>query len=194
MSSSIPCNLDELSPGTFLFINEDSQWKLFLILRKNNETELKELNISHIEKLDIELANLPKDKIPEDYLENDIKNIVRLIPLHPIDSYDDISGKEDFFQCLTSAQVTRMVNHYPQRIKVAWYDYPEGIPFFGSLREAWVNRVEADILLGKLNRNEIENINDKSKKDKILPVNKGLLKQKRSPKIVSDPSSTFFNS
>jgi hypothetical protein len=164
MASSIPSELDDLKAGTFLFIKEAQCWRLLLAFKKNEKVKLKELNIAHTTGLEAELSKLPSNKLPENYSETDIKNIVHLMPLHPIDGYDDISGKADYFQCLTSAQVTQMVNNFPNGVRVDWYDFHAGIPFFASIKEVWASKVEADILVGKVKRDEKPSLPTKTSK------------------------------
>ncbi len=148
MLSSIPSTLDEFTAGTFLFSRTEMSWKLSLLLIKNKKPELKEINISQINDLEDALSQLPKDKMPEQYTESDIKNIARLIPLYPIDSYEDISGETDFFQCLTSAQITYLMANAPHRVPIL----PENFP--ASINDVWASSVEVDIFLGKIKREE----------------------------------------
>jgi hypothetical protein len=157
MVSSIPDRLSELEVGTFLLVKTEEHWKLSLLIIENEIAELKEINITHIHGLEDALSKLPKNKIPEHHSENNIKNIARLIPLYPIGSYQDVSGETDFFQCLTSAQVTFLMAHWPHRVHI--------LPSFSaSIHDVWVSSVEADILLGKAKR---VSINDSVKLLKI---------------------------
>ena len=64
MVSSIPNVLDGLSAGTFLFSKPGADWELSLLLIKNKQPELKEINIAHISGLENALCQASDPRSP----------------------------------------------------------------------------------------------------------------------------------